>query len=90
MCLTNFYFCRTFFVIGSYQILQNYAILVNHESFFQEKESPQLYRSQFLEINSSMAETIKNQFSKTKFLYSLNINQSKSTDYQWNLTDSNS
>ena len=29
-------------------------------SFFQEKESSQLYRSQFLEINSLMAETIKN------------------------------
>ena len=23
-------------------------------------------------------------------MYSLNMNQSKSTDYQWNLTDSNS
>ena len=23
-------------------------------------------------------------------VYSLNLNQSKSTDYQWNLTDSNS
>ena len=41
---------------------------MNHESFFQEKESSQSYRSQFLEINSLMAETIKNQFSKTKFL----------------------
>ena len=68
MYLTNFYFCRTFFLIASYQILQNDAILINHESFFQEKESSQLYRFQFLEINSLMAETIKNQFSKTKFL----------------------
>ena len=25
-----------------------------------------------------------------KLSYSLNLNQSKSTDYQWNLTDSNS
>ena len=37
--LTNFYCCRTFFLIASYQILQNYAILINHEWFFQEKES---------------------------------------------------
>ena len=32
---------------------------------------------------------IKNVVSK-KLYYSLNLNQSKSTDYQWNLTDSNS
>ena len=64
----KFYFCRTFFLIALYQILQNYQILINHESFFQEKESSQLYRSQFLEINSLIAEIIKNQFSKTKLL----------------------
>ena len=63
MYLTNFYFCLHFFLIASYQILQNYAILINHELFFQEKESSQLYRSQFLEINSSMSETTKNQLS---------------------------
>ena len=68
MYLTNFYFCRTFFLIASCQILQNDAILINRELFFQEKASSQFYRSQFLQINSSMAETIKNQFSKTKFL----------------------
>ena len=68
MYLTNFQVCRTFFLIDSYQILQNHAILINYESFFQEKESSQLHRSQFLEINSLMAKTIKNQFSKTKFL----------------------
>ena len=68
MHLINFTFTRTFFLIASYQILQNYAILINHESFFQEKESSQLYRSQFLEISCSMAETIKNQFYETKFL----------------------
>ena len=39
-------------------------IRINHESFFQEKESSQLYCSQFMEINFLMAETIKNQFSK--------------------------
>ena len=64
----KFYFFRTFILIASYQILQIYAILINNESFLQKKESSQLYRSQFLEINSLMAETIKNQFSKTKFL----------------------
>ena len=35
---------------------------MNHESFFQEKESSQLYRSQFFEINSLMVKTIKNNF----------------------------
>ena len=39
MYLTIFYFCRTFPLIASYQILQNDAILINHESFFQEEES---------------------------------------------------
>ena len=43
-------------------------ILINYASLFQEKESFQLYRSQFLEMNSLMAESIKNQFDKTKFL----------------------
>ena len=62
MYLTNF------FLIASYQILQNATILINHESFFQEKESSQLYRFQFFQINYLMAEIIKNQFSKTKFL----------------------
>ena len=64
MYLTNFYFCRTYFLIGSYQILQNDGILINQESIFQEKESSQLYRSQFLEINSLMAKTIKINFRK--------------------------
>ena len=64
----NFHFCQTLSLIASYQILQNDTILINYESFFQEKESSQLYRSQFLEINSLMAKTIKNQFSKKKFL----------------------
>ena len=43
MHLTNFIFTRTFFLIASYQILHNYAILINHDSFLQEKESSQLY-----------------------------------------------
>ena len=69
MYLTNFYCYRTFFLTVSYEIFKNDVILINHESYFQEKESSQLYRSQFLEINSLIAETIKNQFSKIKFLY---------------------
>ena len=61
----NFLFLRNFF---PYHFIQNYAILINRESFFQEKKSSQLYCCQFLEINSLIAETIRNQFSKTKFL----------------------
>ena len=37
---------------------------MNHESFFQEKGFSQLYSSQFLEINSLMAKTIKQNFNK--------------------------
>ena len=38
MHLTNFYFCRSFFLIASsYQILQNDMIRINHESFSQKK-----------------------------------------------------
>ena len=55
MHLTNCIFTRTFFLTASYQILQNDAILINHESFFQEEASSQLYVFQFLEINSLMA-----------------------------------
>ena len=68
MHLTNFIFTRTFSLIASYQISKNDVILINHGSFIQEKESSQLYRFQFSGINSLMAETIKNKFSKTKFL----------------------
>ena len=42
MYLINLYFWRIFSFIASYHILQNDAILINHESFFQEKESSQL------------------------------------------------
>ena len=47
----KFYFCRTFFLIASYQILKNYVILINHGSFFQEKNSLQLHRFQFSKMN---------------------------------------
>ena len=60
MHLINCNFTWTFFLITSYEILKKDVILINHGSFFEEKESLQLYRSQFLEINSLMAETIKN------------------------------
>ena len=59
----KFYSRRTFFLTASYQISQNDVILINHESFFHEKESSQLCRYQFLEINSLMAEITKNEFS---------------------------
>ena len=68
MHLTNFIFTRTFFLVASYRISKNYVILINYGLFFQEKVSLQLNRFKFLEINSLMAGTIKNQFSKTKFL----------------------
>ena len=45
MYLTNFIFAELFSLIALYEILQNDVILINHESFFQEIESPQLYRS---------------------------------------------
>ena len=66
--LINFIFDPTLFLIDPYQILKNYAILINHESFFQDKRSSQFYHSQFLKINSLLAKTIKFQFSQTKFL----------------------
>ena len=37
-------------------------------------------------MDSNMHQSID----KAECFYSLNLNQSKSTDYQWNLTDSNS
>ena len=46
MNLTNF-----IFLIVSYQILKNDVILINHGSFFQEKDSLQLNRFQFSKIN---------------------------------------
>ena len=52
MYLTNFYFTRTSFLnIASYQIIQNYAILIKYKSFFQEKYSLQLNRFQFSEMD---------------------------------------
>ena len=42
--LINFIFDPTFYLIASYQIFKNYAILINHESFFQREDFPQLHR----------------------------------------------
>ena len=56
-----------FLFLPNFLFLQNDAILINPKLFFQEKESSQLYHSQFLKINSLMAETIKSQFLKTEF-----------------------
>ena len=64
----NFIFAPIFFLIGSYQILKNYAIPINPESFFQRKDFPQLHRFCFSKINSLMSKTIKKTSSKTKFL----------------------
>ena len=65
--LINFIFDPNFFLIASDQILKNYAILINHESFFYRKDFPQLHRFWFLKINSSMAEAIKKHFPKLNF-----------------------
>ena len=62
----KFYFQRIFH-IAFYQIFKNGAILINHDSFFERKDSLQLDSFQFLKINSLMAETIENNFSKQNF-----------------------
>ena len=65
--LINFISVQTYFLITSSQIFKKYAILINHGSFFQRKDFPQLDRFQFLKMNSLMAEIIKNNFSKQNF-----------------------
>ena len=55
MHLTNFIFTRTFVLIASYQILKNDVILINHGSFFQEKDSLQLNHLQLSEMKKSLA-----------------------------------
>ena len=47
----NVIFTRTFFLIASCQIQKNDVILINHDSFFQEKDSLQLDRFQFTKMN---------------------------------------
>ena len=55
MYLTNFTFNYTFFYIAFYQIFKNRAILINHGSFFQGKETLQLYRLKFLKMNQLLS-----------------------------------
>ena len=50
MNLTNFIF-KSLFHIASYQIFKNGAILINHGSFSQGKDSLQLDFFQFLKMN---------------------------------------
>ena len=63
-----FFVIGFFLTIASYQFFENDWSFLNHTLFFRGKYSLQLNRFQFLKINSLMAEIIKNQFSKTKFL----------------------
>ena len=57
-----------FYHIASYQIFENGTILISNGSFFQVKDSLQLDHFKFLKMNFLMAETIKKQFFKTRFL----------------------
>ena len=54
--LINFIFAQTYFLIALSQIFKNDAILENHGSFLEEKDSLQLDRFQFLKVNSLMAD----------------------------------
>ena len=54
--LLNFLFAQTYFLIASSQIFKNDLIIINHGSFFKEKDSLQLDRFQFLKMNSLMPE----------------------------------
>ena len=49
--LINFFFDPTSFLIASYRILKNYAILINYKSVFQEKDSLHLNHFQFSKMN---------------------------------------
>ena len=51
MYSTNFIFKCSFFHIAFYQIFKNWAILINHGSFFKGKDSLQLDHFEFLKMN---------------------------------------
>ena len=51
MHLTNFIVSRTFYLYASCQVLKNDVILINHGSFFQEKNPLLFNRFQFSEMN---------------------------------------
>ena len=53
--LINFIFAPTFFLIASYQILKNNAILINYKSHFEEKDSLQLKYFQFSKMNKLLS-----------------------------------
>ena len=52
MHLKKIYFHPNFFSYRFNQIFKTYVILLNHGSFFQEKDSPQLNRFLFPKMNS--------------------------------------
>ena len=70
--LINFIVALAFFLITSYQILKNDAILINSESLFQGKDSLQLNHFQLLKMNQLLSnpaicfwfQPLKNLFSK--------------------------
>ena len=51
----NFIFAQTYFLMASSQIFKNGAILINHVSFFQGKDSLQRDRFQFLKMNQLLS-----------------------------------
>ena len=53
--LINFILAPTLFLIASYQILKNDAILINYKSLFQEKDSLQLNHFQFSKMNNLLS-----------------------------------
>ena len=59
MQFNKFYFyTRTFFLIASYQIFQNAAILINRGLFFQEKDSLQLNPFQFPKMKKLLPNSV--------------------------------
>ena len=68
MYVCKYIFKCCFLHIAFYQIFKNSAIMINHGSFFQGKDSLQHDSFHFLKINSLMTENIKKQFFKATFL----------------------
>ena len=69
MLLINFIFAQTYFLIFSSQIFKNDAILINHGSFFSEKDPLQLDSFQYLKMHSLMAKIIKETILESKIIY---------------------
>ena len=53
--LINFIYAPTIFLIASYENLKNYAVLLNYESLFQEKDPLQLIHFQFWKMNKLLS-----------------------------------